>query len=72
MVPICFSCTDASLDMQYDLLVRHMTSRDLDLSSNSDIDLLRSIFIYLDVSRREEHDAAKIMSLDFLVQKLFV
>ena len=53
-------------------LSRHVTSRDLDLMSNSDIDLLRSICIHFDVSRREEHDVPNIMSLAFLVQKLFV
>ena len=53
-------------------LSRQVTSRDLDLRSNSDIYLLRSICIYFDGSRREEHGAAKIMSLVFLVQKLFV
>ena len=34
--------------------------------------LLRSICIYLDASRQGQHDAAKIMSLASLVQKLFV
>ena len=48
-------------------LFRHVTSRHLDLRSNSDIGLLRSLCIYFDVSRRVEHNAAKIMSLAFLV-----
>ena len=48
-----------------------MTSRDLDLRSNVGSDLLRSICTYFDASRRQEHDAAKIMSLALLVQKLF-
>ena len=52
-------------------LARHVTSRDLDLRSNSDIDLLRSKCTYFDVSWRQEHDAAKILSVAFLVQKLF-
>ena len=52
-------------------LARHVTSRDLDLRSNSDIDLLRSKCTYFDASWRQEHDAAKIMPLSFLVQKLF-
>ena len=55
--------------MQYGLL---RSTRDLDLRSNSDIDLLkRSMCTYFDASRREEYDAAKIISLAFLVQKLF-
>ena len=49
----------------------HVTSRDLDLRPNSDIDLLRPKCAYFDASWRQEHDAAKIMSLAFLVQKLF-
>ena len=53
-------------------LSRPVTSGDLDLRPNSDIDLLRSICIYFDACRREEHNAAKIMSLAFLVEKLFV
>ena len=72
MVPICFSCIDASTDMHMTYLSRHVTLRDLDLRSNSDTGLLRSICIYFDTSRREEHDDAKIMSLVLLVQKLFV
>ena len=52
-------------------LARHVTSRDLDLRSNSDIDLLRSKCTYFDASWRQEHDAAKNMSLTFLVQILF-
>ena len=67
MVPMCFSRTYASNDMQYDL----QYTRDLDLRQNSDIDLLRSICTYFNASRREEHDAAKNMSLAFLVRKLF-
>ena len=66
MVPMCFSRTDVSTDMQYDLLGSH-----LDLRSNSDKDLLNSIYTYFDTSRQEKHDAAKIMSLAFLVQNLF-
>ena len=52
-------------------LTSHVTSRDLDLRSNSDIPLLRSICAYFDAARREEHDTSKNMSLAFLVQKLF-
>ena len=58
--------------MQYDILSRHVTSRDLDLILNSDIELLTSICIYLGASQREKHDAAKTMSQTFLIQKLFV
>ena len=54
--------------------VHYVTSCDLDLRSDSDIDLSRSICtyvpIYFDASVKEERDAAKIMSLAFLVQKL--
>ena len=52
-------------------LAHHMTSRDLGLRSNSDIDLLMSTCTYFDAFLREEHDAAKILLLAFLVQKLF-
>ena len=52
-------------------LVEHVTSCDLDPRSNSDIDLLRSTCMYIfDAFRLEEHDAAKVMSLALLVQKL--
>ena len=51
-------------------LVRHVTSRDLDLRSDSDIDLLRSNCTYFDASWRQEHDAAKTLSLAFLVRKV--
>ena len=71
MVPMCFFCTDASTDMQYDLLDPTRDSRDIDLGSNSEIDLLKSIYAYFDAVRREIHDAAKNMSLALLVQKLF-
>ena len=43
-------------------MAQHVTSRDLELRSNSDIDFLRSACTYFDAFRREEHDAAKIMS----------
>ena len=68
MGPICFFRKDASNDMQYDLLG---SARDLDLWSNFEIDLFRATCSYFDAFRREEHDAAKIMCLAFLVQKLF-
>ena len=51
-------------------LARHMTSRDLDLRSNFEIDFLRSICTYFDASWRQEDYADKIMSLALLVQKL--
>ena len=71
MILKCLSCTDASTDSNMTYLAPHGTSRDLDLRSNSDIDLLRSKCTYFDASWREEHDTAKIMSLAFSVQKLF-
>ena len=43
-------------------LIRHVTSRDIDMSSNFEIGLFRSTCTYFDAFRREEHDAAKIMS----------
>ena len=52
-------------------LAQHVTSRDLDLRSNFEIDLFRSTCTYFDAFRREEQDAAKIMSLAFLVKRLF-
>ena len=73
MGPNCFFHKDASTDMQYlAYLAEHVTSRDLDLRSNSEIDLYRSTCTHFDAFRGVEHDAAKIMSLAFLVQKLFV
>ena len=51
---------------------QHVTLCALDLRSNSDIGLLRSICsTYVGASWRQEHDAGKIMSLSFFVQKLF-
>ena len=50
---------------------QNVTSRDLDLRSNFEIDLFRSKCRYFNTFRRLEHDAAKIMSLAFLVQKVF-
>ena len=47
------------------------SSRDLDLRSNFEIDILRSICTYFDASRREEHNVAKNVSLASLVLKLF-
>ena len=69
MVPICFSHKNASTDVQHDLLG---STHDLDLRSNSDTDLSRPHVTCFDAFRPEEHDAVKIMSLDSLVQKLFV
>ena len=40
--------------------------------SKSDIDLLRSTCIGVNAFHRDEHDAAKIMFLAFLFQKLVV
>ena len=52
-------------------LAQHVTSYELDLRSNSENGLVRSIWTYFDASWREKHDAAKIISLAFSVQKLF-
>ena len=54
-------------------LAQHVTSRDLDSRSNSDLDLRNAskTCTYFDAFRREEHDAAKMLSLALLVQKLF-
>ena len=53
-------------------LTRHLTSRDLDLRSNYDIDLLRSIctYIFRCISTKEQ-DAVKTMPLALLGEKLF-
>ena len=48
------------------------STRDLDLKSNFDLDLLRSKSICFDASRREKHDGAIADSLSFLVKNLFV
>ena len=48
-----------------------MSSSDLDMMPNFEIDLFRSTCAYFDAFRREEHDAAKTTSLAFLIQKLF-
>ena len=44
--------------------------RDLDLTSNFDLDGYRSIRICLDASRCVEHDGGKIISISLLVEKL--
>ena len=67
---VSFSKTNGMIcNMTY--LVQHVTSLDLDLRSNFEIDVFRSTCRYFDAFRREEHDAAKILALAFLVQKLF-
>ena len=66
MVPMCFFRTDASTDIQYDLLGSTRASRDLDLRSKFEIDLLTSIYTYFDAFRRQEHFADKVMSLALL------
>ena len=68
---ICFFRKDALNDCNMTYLAHHVTSCDLDLRSDFDIDLFRSTCTYFDAFRREEHDAAKIMSLALLVQKVF-
>ena len=47
-------------DMTY--LAQHVTSHDLDLRSNFEIDLFRSTGTYFDAFRREERDAARGLS----------
>ena len=46
--------------------------RDLDLSSNFDLDLSKPNHISFEVSLRENHDDVIADSLSLLVQKLFV
>ena len=46
-VPICFFCKDASTDSNMTYLAQHVNSRDLDLRSNSNLDLLRSTCRYI-------------------------
>ena len=71
MFPTCFDRKNASDDIQYYLLAQRVTLRVLDLSSKFDIAILRSTYTHFDASRREEQYAAKIMSLAYIVQKLF-
>ena len=47
-----------------------VTSSNLDLRSNFDLNVPRLTCIYFDVSRREKHDGVRIVLLAFLVQKL--
>ena len=47
-----------------------VTSSDLDLRSNFDLDFPRSTCIYFDASRREKHGGVRIISLTFLIEKL--
>ena len=46
--------------------------RDLDLRSNFDLCVFRSIRICLDASRCEEHDGGKVISISLLGQRLLV
>ena len=67
MVPVCFSRTNASTDMQYDLLYKwpHVIltwGQILTLTLQG-----HNVPTYVDASWRQDHDAAKIMSLAFLV-----
>ena len=48
----------------------HVTSHDVDMRSDFDIDFLWSTCIYLDASPQEEDNDARIMSQALLVQKL--
>ena len=68
---MCFSQQAYRLICNMTYLARHATSLDFDLRLNSDISLLRPICTYFNATRIQEYDAAKIMSLAFLVQKFF-
>ena len=70
MDPKCFLALTHRLVCNMTYLFRDVTSRDLDLGSNSEIDLLRSICIYVDASRREEHDACQNSVSSFLSSKV--
>ena len=52
-------------------LGHNVTSRDPDLRSNFDLEVSRLKCIYFDMSWQEEHDSVRIISLAFLVQKVF-
>ena len=58
-------------NMTYLAQHQHVTSRDLDLRSNYDIDLGQHVGTYFDAFQKEEYDSARIIPLAFLVQKLF-
>ena len=52
-------------------LTLNVTSLDLGLRLNFDIDPLMSTLIYFDTSQREEHDSVQVVSVAFSFQKLF-
>ena len=66
-MPKCSSCLDAANDMQHNLL---MSSFDLDLRSKLEINLSRSPYIQLDLSRRDKRDGTTIIIVHF-EKKLF-
>ena len=66
VVSLCFSHQDASIHVQYDLLG---SPRDLDLRSNSDLELSMSSYTCFDASGRGKHDGVKIIALSFQTRK---
>ena len=68
LAPLCLSLRDASNDMQHDITG---SSRDLDLRSNFQLDLLRSSCMSFELPWCGEHDAVKIISLPWVHKKLF-
>ena len=72
MVSLCSSRHNASNVMQLTYLGLLRSTRDLDLRSNFELDLLRSISMCFDASQREKHDGAIADSPSFLLRKLFV
>ena len=68
LAPLCLSRRDASTDMQHDILG---SSRDLDLRSNFQLDLLRATCVSFEPPWLGEHDAVKIIYLPWVHKKLF-
>ena len=69
LAPLSLSRRDASTDMQHDI---PGSSRDLDLRSNFQLDLLRSPCMSFEPPWRGEHDSVKIISLPWVHKKLLV
>ena len=64
---MCFIHRGASIDMQHDLSLYHyVSSHDLDLRLNFDLDFLSLTCIYLDASWGEEYNGVRMISLAFL------
>ena len=70
MVPIVSLAETHRLTCSMAYLGHDVTSSNLDLSSNFDLDSPRSTFIYFDASRQEKRDGVQIISLASFVQKL--